>query len=49
MYGASDILINNAGISMRAELKDASVDVIKKVMEINFFGAVTALNMLYHF
>ena len=25
---------------MRAELKDASVDVIRKVMEINFFGAV---------
>jgi short-subunit dehydrogenase len=40
MFGAIDILINNAGISMRAELKDTSVDVIKKVMEINFFGAV---------
>src|SRR5678810_1127554 len=40
IYGGIDILINNAGISMRAELKDASVDVIKKVMEINFFGAV---------
>jgi short-subunit dehydrogenase len=25
---------------MRAELKDASVDVIRKVMDINFFGAV---------
>jgi Short-chain dehydrogenases of various substrate specificities len=40
IYGGIDVLINNAGISMRAELKDASVDVIKKVMEINFFGAV---------
>ena len=40
IYGGIDILINNAGISMRAELKDASVDVIKKVMEINFFGVV---------
>src|SRR4029079_18942856 len=40
VFGGIDILINNAGISMRAELKDASVDVIKKVMEINFFGAV---------
>ena len=35
-----DILINNAGISMRALLKDASTDVIRKVMEINFFGSV---------
>lgn len=39
-YGGIDILINNAGISMRALLKDASIDVIRKVMDINFFGAV---------
>ncbi|MEO6550119.1 MAG: SDR family oxidoreductase [Ferruginibacter sp.] len=39
-YGGIDILINNAGISMRALLKDADVDVIKKVMDINFFGTV---------
>lgn len=40
IFGAIDILINNAGISMRALLKDTSVDVIRKVMDINFFGAV---------
>lgn len=39
-FGGVDILINNAGISMRALLKDASSEVIKKVMDINFFGAV---------
>jgi NAD(P)-dependent dehydrogenase (short-subunit alcohol dehydrogenase family) len=39
-FGGIDILINNAGISMRALLKDAEVDVIKKVMDINFFGTV---------
>jgi short-subunit dehydrogenase len=39
-YGGIDILINNAGISMRALLKDADVEVIKKVMDINFFGTV---------
>ena len=38
--GPIDILINNAGISMRAEFKEADIDVIKKVMDINFFGAV---------
>jgi short-subunit dehydrogenase len=40
VFGAIDLLINNAGVSMRALLKDTSADVIKKVMEINFFGSV---------
>jgi short-subunit dehydrogenase len=39
-FGGIDVLINNAGISMRAELKDSAVDVIRKVMDINFFGSV---------
>lgn len=38
--GEIDILINNAGVSMRALVEDTSSDVIKKVMDINFFGAV---------
>lgn len=40
VYGSIDILINNAGVSMRALLKDTDIDVIKKVMDINFFGTV---------
>lgn len=39
-FGGIDILINNAGISMRALVKDLEVDVIRKVMDINFFGSV---------
>ncbi len=39
-FGRIDILINNAGISMRALVKDAEIDVIKKIMEVNFFGTV---------
>ncbi len=39
-FGGIDILINNAGISMRALLKDVSVETIRKVMDINFFGTV---------
>ncbi|HPG11444.1 MAG TPA: SDR family oxidoreductase [Chitinophagaceae bacterium] len=39
-YGSIDILINNAGISMRALFKEASIDVIKQVMDINFYGSV---------
>lgn len=40
VFGGIDILINNAGVSMRALLKDVDTDVIKKLMEVNFFGAV---------
>ncbi len=39
-FGGIDILINNAGISMRALLKDANLDVFRKVMDINYFGTV---------
>jgi short-subunit dehydrogenase len=40
VFGGIDILINNAGISMRALLKDSTTEVLRKVMDINFFGAV---------
>ncbi len=40
VFGGIDILINNAGISMRSLLKDAEIDVITKVMEINFYGTL---------
>ncbi len=40
MFGGIDILINNAGISMRALLKDADPAVFRKVMDINFFGTL---------
>jgi len=39
-FGGIDILINNAGISMRALVRDLDVEVIRKVMDVNFFGAV---------
>lgn len=39
-YGRIDVLINNAGISMRAMFKDVDLKVIRQLMEINFFGTV---------
>ncbi len=39
-YGKIDVLINNAGISMRAMFNDLKLDVLKQVMDINFWGAV---------
>lgn len=40
VFGCIDILINNAGISMRALFKDLEVEVIEKVMSINFYGTL---------
>ena len=38
--GEPDILINNAGVSMRALVQDVSIETLKKVMDINFWGTV---------
>jgi short-subunit dehydrogenase len=39
-FGGIDILINNAGISMRSLLIDTDIAVIEKVMNVNFYGTV---------
>lgn len=39
-FGHIDILINNAGISMRANFEDMDLDVMHKVMDVNFYGTV---------
>ena len=39
-YGEIDILINNAGISMRALFSDVDLSVIKRLMDVNFWGTV---------
>ena len=41
-FGQLDILINNAGISMRALFQDVDLAVIRQVMDINFYGTVYA-------
>src|SRR6476661_8458806 len=38
--GKIDILINNAGISMRALFVDLDLEVLRKVMDINFWGSI---------
>lgn len=39
-FGGIDILINNAGISMRALFKDLDLSVLKTLMDVNFWGTV---------
>src|SRR5690606_36246878 len=41
-FGRIDILINNAGISMRALFQDLDLEVFRTVMDTNFWGAVYA-------
>jgi short-subunit dehydrogenase len=38
--GGVDVLINNAGISMRALVSEVNVETLKQVMDINFWGTV---------
>jgi NAD(P)-dependent dehydrogenase (short-subunit alcohol dehydrogenase family) len=39
-FGRIDVLINNAGISMRALFAETDLDVIRKLMDTNFWGTV---------
>ena len=39
-FGRLDVLLNNAGLSMRARFADVEVKVIEQLMQTNFFGTV---------
>lgn len=39
-FNRIDVLINNAGISMRALFKDVDLSVLRSVMDVNFWGTV---------
>ncbi|WP_291782922.1 SDR family oxidoreductase [Cecembia sp.] len=41
-FGKIDVLVNNAGISMRALFEDLDMEVFHKVMDTNFWGTVYA-------
>jgi short-subunit dehydrogenase len=50
LFGEVDILINNGGISQRSFVKDTSIEVDRRIMEVNFFGAISvAKALLPHF
>ncbi len=40
VFGKIDILINNAGLSMRALFDNFEIESFKKVMDVNFYGTV---------
>ena len=39
-YGQIDFLIQNGGISQRGTASESSEEVVRKIMEVNFFGNV---------
>ena len=39
-FGRIDVLINNAGISMRAIFEEVDLKVIRQLMDVNFYGTV---------
>jgi len=39
-FGRIDVLINNAGISMRASFEDVKLDVLRQLMDVNYWGTV---------
>lgn len=39
-FGQIDILINNGGISQRALIAETSLEIDRKIMEINYFGTI---------
>ncbi len=42
-----DVLINNAGISQRSQAEETSIEVDRRIMEVNFFGQVALTKSLW--
>jgi short-subunit dehydrogenase len=50
IFGQVDVLINNGGISQRSLVQETSLEVYRRIMEVNFFGAVALTKyILPHF
>lgn len=46
IFGHVDTLVNNGGISQRSFAKDTLIEVDRKIMEVNYFGAVALTKFL---
>lgn len=46
LYGRVDMLLNNGGISQRGLAHETNMEVIRQVMEINFFGTINLTRQL---
>lgn len=39
-YGRLDVLVNNAGVTQRSRVMDTSMEVDRRIMEVDFFGVI---------
>ena len=46
-FGHIDVLINNGGISQRSLASDTTLEVDRKLMEVNYFGTVGLIKQFY--
>ena len=44
-----DLLINNGGISQRSRACETSIEVDRKIMEVNYFGTMNSINSVYNY
>jgi short-subunit dehydrogenase len=50
LFGYVDVLINNGGISQRSLAKDTTLDVDRKIMEVDYFGSIALTkHLIPHF
>lgn len=49
IFGGIDILVNNAGVTQRSLVKDTELEVYRRLMEVNFFGAVAVTRAVLPF
>lgn len=47
-YGTINILINNAGVSMRSLFEEVELDTLRKLMDTNFWGTVYCTKFALH-
>ncbi len=45
-FGGLDVLVNNAGIGATGHLSESSVNTLRAIMEVNYFGAVETTRTL---
>lgn len=45
-YGRIDVLVNNAGVSQRARAIETPVSVIRRLMDVDFFGPVSLTSLV---
>ena len=48
-YGRIDVLVNNGGISQRSNAFETSMDVNRKIMEVDFFGNIALTKAVLQF